>query len=75
MNVSKKERLVIALACVNAALVVLAMLAVAVAVGCYVGVAAGWATAALELMSLCIMCTSLLRWAVRLGKQGDGASS
>ena len=75
MKNGKQERLVVALVCVNVALVVLVMLAVAVAVGCYLGMAAGWATAAAELMVLLLMSSALLHWAVRLGRQDDGTSS
>lgn len=71
-TVTRKERLVLALVCVNVALVVLMMIAVAVAVGCLLGVAAGWVAAAVELMTLCLMCTAALRWAINLGGQsGD----
>lgn len=55
------------LVCAFAVLVVLAMTAAAIAVGYYLGIAAGWAVAAVEFAILCVVCAFSIRWAVRLG--------
>ena len=69
--INKRGKLVVALVCVFAILLALAMVSAAIAVGCSFGAAAGWAVTAVALAMLCVACLVAIRWVVRLGESSE----